>query len=155
MRISTKGHYAVQAIVDIALRKEKTPVSLSLIAERQELSQNYLEQLFVKLRKAKLVKSVRGPGGGYMLARPAESITIGEIFSAVDESLVLTECADIGAVANGKLCAKANECVTQALWSKLCQHFNDILYSITIEDVIKGEVDFPQISHGAAVRAIY
>ena len=142
MKISTKGHYAVQAIVDIALRSEDTPVSLSMIAGRQELSQNYLEQLFVKLRKANLVKSVRGPGGGYLLSRPSNRITIGDIFDAVDENLVLTECVDDHEPSGVRHCSKADDCKTQALWSKLCQHFVDLLHSITIEDVIKGDFDF-------------
>jgi len=152
VKISTKGHYAVHAIVDLAARREETTVSLSVIAERQGLSQNYLEQLFVKLRKAGLVKSVRGPGGGYLLTKAPSLITIGEIFSAVDESLVLTECAEGGV--DKELCSRASECVTQSLWSRLCHHFNDLLYSITIEDVLKGEFDFSHTS-GRPARAAY
>ncbi|MGK7344423.1 MAG: Rrf2 family transcriptional regulator [Candidatus Nitrospinota bacterium M3_3B_026] len=143
MRISTKGHYAVQAIVDIAMKGGGAPVSLGLIAQRQELSQNYLEQLFVKLRKADLVRSVRGPGGGYMLARGPSQITIGQIFAAVDESLTLIECAGETAAGEEGFCSRADDCVTQALWSKLCQHFNSLLFSITINDVIRGEIELP------------
>lgn len=142
MRISTKGHYAVQAIVDIAMTGGGAPVSLGVIAQRQELSQNYLEQLFVKLRKAGLVRSVRGPGGGYTLSRDPSAITIGEIFAAVEESLTLIECA--GEEMPGEsLCSRADDCVTQSLWSKLCQSFNSLLFSITISDVIRGEIEFP------------
>lgn len=140
MKISTKGHYAVQALVDMASQPANAPISLSVIAERQELSQNYLEQLFVKLRKARLVASVRGPGGGYLLARPASEITIGDVFTAVDENLIFTECADHTSDI-GQPCSKAKDCRTQTLWAKLCQHFNDMLYSITIEDVVKGNID--------------
>ena len=140
MRISTKGHYAVQALVDMASLHRTSPVTLGMIAERQGLSQNYLEQLFVKLRKAELVKSVRGPGGGYLLARPAGKISIGDVFSAVDESLIFIECADEENQLK-KPCAKSKDCVTQAFWAKLCQHFNSLVFSVSIEDVVEGNVD--------------
>ncbi|MBI5815701.1 MAG: Rrf2 family transcriptional regulator [Nitrospinae bacterium] len=152
MRISTKGHYAVQAMVDLAAQSGEAPVSLGVIAERQELSQNYLEQLFVKLRKSSLVKSSRGPGGGYILARPADHITIGQIFDAVDESMVLTECVDGGSAA-GPACAKSSACRTQALWAKLGSHFNELVRSITLKDVLEGEYDLPRPSAGHAARA--
>ena len=142
MKISTKGHYAVQAIVDIAAQSRNEPVSLSVIAERQGLSQNYLEQLFVKLRKAGLVKSVRGPGGGYLLGRAPSSVTIGEIFEAVDENLTLTDCVDS---TDAPGCDRSSGCLTQALWSRLCHHLNELLYSITITDVVKGELDMKRL----------
>ncbi|MDH4184682.1 MAG: Rrf2 family transcriptional regulator [Nitrospinota bacterium] len=140
MRISTKGHYAVQALVDIASARDEAPVTLGMIAERQGLSQNYLEQLFVKLRKADLVKSIRGPGGGYLLAKSPSRISIGEVFMAVDESLEITECAEdrSGAI---NPCSKAKDCRTQNFWSKLRQHFNDLLFSVSIEDVAEGRVE--------------
>jgi len=140
MRISTKGHYAVQAMVDMTTCQAEAPVPLGMIAERQGLSQNYLEQLFVKLRKANLVKSVRGPGGGYYLAKAPGQITIGDVFAAVDESLIITECADEKSLME-KPCSKSKDCVTQAFWAKLCQHFNDLLFSVSIEDVVEGKVD--------------
>ncbi|VAX24831.1 Iron-sulfur cluster regulator IscR [hydrothermal vent metagenome] len=149
MKISTKGHYAVQSLVDIATQPDKAPVSLGEIALRQELSQNYLEQLFVKLRKANLVKSVRGPGGGYLLAKPATQITIGDIFLAVDESLVLTDCVDEGGGGDIPNCSKANDCKTQTLWAHLGQHFNDILYSTTLTNVMAGDYDFSRARAGA------
>ena len=152
MKISTKGHYAVQALVDIASQAKNTPVSLGVIAGRQELSQNYLEQLFVKLRKAKLVTSVRGPGGGYMLSMPAEMISIGDVFGAVEETLIFTECAD-GSSHNGHQCSKAHDCRTQMLWAKLCQHFNELLSSITIDDVVNGNIDIAQIPTSSAIGA--
>lgn len=149
MRISTKGHYAVQALVDMASQSDGTPISLAVIAERQSLSQNYLEQLFVKLRKADLVKSVRGPGGGYLLSRPPSAIAIGEIFSAVDESLSLIECASETHSPHPLPCSRSGECRTQALWARLCQHVNDLLYSITIADVVNGDIDFYARAYGA------
>lgn len=145
MKISTKGHYAVQALVDITAQDRSGPVSLSDIAGRQNLSQNYLEQLFVKLRKAALVKSVRGPGGGYLVARSPATITIGEIFEAVEESIALTDCVDIAGVDTAN-CALSCDCKTQALWSKLCQHFNDIIYSITLADVASGDYEIQKIT---------
>ncbi len=150
MRISTKGHYAVQALVVIAARPEKKPVSLAVIAEEQGLSQNYLEQLFVKMRKAGLVKSVRGPGGGYLIARSPSSITIGEVFAAVDESLILTECAE----ENPHGCNDAEDSRTRNLWQKLCHHFNELLYSITIDHVVKGDVKLPRIGAPAPGVAV-
>ncbi len=140
MKISTRGHYAVQALVDIASQPDKSPVSLSVIAARQELSQNYLEQLFVKLRKKGLVRSIRGPGGGYLLARLATEISIGDVFEAVDESLVITECATYADSVKHP-CSKASDCRTQSLWAKLCNHFNDLLFSISIDDVVNGNID--------------
>ena len=145
MKISTKGHYAVQALVDIVLQEAIGPVSLADIAQRQNLSQNYLEQLFVKLRKAELVKSVRGPGGGYLVSRPPEDVTIGQIFEAVDENIALTDCAHIDG-ASQDICSLSNDCKTQALWSMLCQHFNDLLYSISLADVINGDFHLPETS---------
>ena len=136
----------MQALVDMASRHESSPIALSAIASRQDISQNYLEQLFVKLRKAGLVRSVRGPGGGYLLSRSPMVITIGDIFQAVDESLVITECADEKSQ-SGHNCAKIHECSTQALWAALCHHFNELLFSITIDDVTKGAVNIaPGIS---------
>ncbi|MBI4829211.1 MAG: Rrf2 family transcriptional regulator [Nitrospinae bacterium] len=143
MKISTRGHYAVQALVDMALNSGGAPTPLSVIAERQELSQNYLEQLFVKLRKAGLVRSVRGPGGGYLLDRPQELITIGDIFSAVEETLIITDCADKASAGSGQPCARASECRTQTLWARLCQHFNELLFAITLDDVAQGRIDLP------------
>ncbi len=148
MKISTKGHYAVQAMVDLAACEGAGPVCLSMIAERQGLSQNYLEQLFVKLRKAGLVKSVRGPGGGYTLGKTAETISIGEIFAAVEESLVLIDCVDTSGLPDHVTCDKSSGCLTQTLWARLCHHFNDLMYSVTLGDVLRGEFDFPAIAHG-------
>jgi len=140
MKISTRGHYAVQALVDIASQPDNSPVSLSVIAVRQELSQNYLEQLFVKLRKKGLVRSIRGPGGGYLLAHLATDISIGDVFEAVDESLVITECASHENSVKHP-CSRVNDCRTQALWAKLCNHFNNLLFSISIDDVVNGNID--------------
>src|SRR6201997_2941560 len=92
MRLTTKGRFAVTAMIDLALRQEQGPVTLAAISERQRISLSYLEQLFGKLRRHKLVTSVRGPGGGYNLARTPQSITVAEVISAVDEPLDATQC---------------------------------------------------------------
>ena len=138
----------------MAGQHNNNPISLGVIAERQDLSQNYLEQLFIKLRKGNLVKSVRGPGGGYMLAKEASNITIGEVFSAVDESIVITECAEHH-TESSRACAKLHDCRTQILWAKLMQHYNYLLYSITIDDVVKGKLDFPYVGLDGPPGAIH
>jgi len=130
MKISTKGHYAVQALVDLAMQSGNLPVPLSNISLRQDISLNYLEQLFFKLRRADLVKSVRGPGGGYRLAKPASKVTIGEIFGAVDENIVLTECVE-----DLDICSKTKNCLTQALWRKISASLKKTLFSITLSEV--------------------
>ncbi len=132
MKISTKGHYAVQAMVDLASQTAGAPVSLASISSRQDISLNYLEQLFLKLRKAKLVKSVRGPGGGYLLAKEAVEISIGEIFEAVDENIILSDCLDDTAHA---VCSKTQNCLTQLLWSRITDSLKKTLYSISLSEV--------------------
>jgi len=93
MRLTTKGRFAVTAMVDLSMRQTRGPVTLAAISERQHISLSYLEQLFGKLRRAKLVNSVRGPGGGYNLAKPISDITVAEIIAAVDEPIDATQCA--------------------------------------------------------------
>ena len=130
MKISTKGHYAVQAMVDLATQRDNIPVSLASISLRQDISLSYLEQLFFKLRKAKLVKSVRGPGGGYLLAKSFSEVTIGEIFCAVDENIILTDCLE-----DSEICSKTQKCVTQLLWRKVSESLQKTLFSITLDEV--------------------
>jgi len=131
MKISSRGHYAVQAMVDLATQPSNFPVPLSNISLRQDISLNYLEQLFLKLRKAKLVKSVRGPGGGYLLARSPSKISIGEVFAAVDENIMLADClAD-----SPTTCSKTQKCLTQLLWRKVTVALKTTLYSITLDEV--------------------
>ena len=127
MKMSTKGRYAVMAMIDIASQPTASPVSLAEIAERQDISQEYLEQLFGKLRKAGLVDSVRGPGGGYRLARPVASIIL-----AVDEPLRVTRCE--GDAVDG--CVKGERCCAHDLWSSLGRQMMYFLASITLEDVV-------------------
>lgn len=133
MKLSTKGRYAVMAMSDIALHSDGTPVSLSMVAQRQEISQEYLEQLFAKLRKAGLVNSVRGPGGGYLLSRSADEIVVAEIVLAADEPLTVTRCQDGDAVTG---CIGGEKCVTHELWASLGRQIYGFLAAITLGDVV-------------------
>jgi Rrf2 family iron-sulfur cluster assembly transcriptional regulator len=133
MKMSTKGRYGVMAMIDIATHSAGLPVSLAEIAERQDISQEYLEQLFGKLRKARLVESARGPGGGYRLARPAAEVMVAEIVEAVDEPLRVTRCD--GDAVEG--CVKGERCCAHDLWSSLGRQMMHFLASITLEDVVE------------------
>jgi Rrf2 family iron-sulfur cluster assembly transcriptional regulator len=139
MRLSTKGRYAVMAMVDLAKHGGRVcgPVCLAQIAERQEISLAYLEQLFAKLRKGGLVKSVRGPGGGYLLGRPAEEMRIADIILAVDEPIRATRCSP-GATL-GCLGTKAR-CLTHDLWAELGNQIHLFLSSVSLADVVEGRV---------------
>lgn len=130
MRLTTKGRYAVTAMLDLALHARHEPVSLADISERQSISVSYLEQLFAKLRKSELVSSVRGPGGGYQLAREGGNIFIAEIIDAVDESLDATRCGGKGD------CQQGMTCLTHELWSDLSQQLHGFLAGISLQDLV-------------------
>ncbi len=130
MRMSTKAQYAVRAMVNLNLHSEGQPVSLRDISLRESISLTYLEQLFVKLRRGEIVKSVRGPGGGYLLARPAKDIQVDEIIDSVEESLVPVSCMD---QKNG--CACEDQCVTHNVWHGLGEKIRQFLSSITLDDL--------------------
>jgi len=132
MKLSTKGRYAVMAMIDIGQRSGGRPVSLAEIADRQDISQEYLEQLFAKLRKAGLVESARGPGGGYRLARNSSEIPVADIITAVDEPLRVTRCE--GDAIDG--CVKGERCCAHDLWSSLGRQMMYFLASITLDDVV-------------------
>lgn len=137
MRLSTKGRYAVMAMADLASQPSGKPVALADIASRQEISLSYLEQLFGKLRKGTLVKSVRGPGGGYLLARPGFDIRISDIILAVDEPIQATRCTP-GSPAgchNNK-----GRCMTHDLWEELSNQIYLYLSSVTLDDVVERKV---------------
>jgi Rrf2 family iron-sulfur cluster assembly transcriptional regulator len=131
MKMSTKGRYAIMAMIDIGQNSQGNPVSLSEIADRQDISQEYLEQLFSKLRRCGLVESSRGPGGGYKLARDASEIAVSDIIQAVDEALRVTRCS--GDAVEG--CVKGQPCSAHDLWSSLGRQMMHFLGSITLEDV--------------------
>ncbi len=136
MRLSTRGRYAVMAIVDLAKLSNEGPISMSSISERQEISLSYLEQLFNKLRRAGLVKSVRGPAGGYVLARPSHDIRISEIVLAVDEDIKATRCSS---VITGGCMSKKARCLVHDLWEGLGGQVYNYLNSISLEDVLLGK----------------
>ena len=136
MRLSTKGRYAVMAMADLAGRGGTRAVTLSDIAARQDISLPYLEQLFARLRRRGLVKSVRGPGGGYRLARTAAETPVAEIVEAVDEPLEAVRCTS---AAQG--CMPGGErCVTHDLWDDLGRHIHDYLSSVSLDDVVSGRL---------------
>jgi Rrf2 family iron-sulfur cluster assembly transcriptional regulator len=137
MRLSTKGRYAVMAMADLARREHEAAraVALADIAARQEISLSYLEQLFARLRRKGLVKSARGPGGGYRLARTADATTIADIVHAVDEPLRATRCG------HGRGCMmKGERCLTHDLWADLGDRIEDYLASVSLADVVGGRL---------------
>ena len=139
MRLSTKGRYAVMAMADLARRQDEPcrAVALADIAQRQEISLSYLEQLFARLRRKGLVQSARGPGGGYRLTRTADETSIAEIVLAVDEPLRATRCAGHA----GKGCmTKGERCLTHDLWEEMGNQIHDYLASISLADVVAGRV---------------
>ena len=136
MRLTTKGRFAVTAMVDLAMSGGTGPVTLGGISERQRISLSYLEQLFGKLRRSSLVTSVRGPGGGYLLAKPASDISVGEIILAVDEPIDATQC---GGKEN---CHDEQKCITHDLWMDLNRHIFEYLGSVILSELVsksKGE----------------
>jgi Rrf2 family transcriptional regulator, iron-sulfur cluster assembly transcription factor len=137
MRLTTKGRFAVTAMVDLALRQNRGPVTLAAISERQHISLSYLEQLFGKLRRAALVSSVRGPGGGYNLAQPPASISVADIVSAVDEAIDATQC---GGKEN---CHDDKRCMTHDLWATLNEKMQEYLSSVTLADLVAHQAGKP------------
>jgi Rrf2 family iron-sulfur cluster assembly transcriptional regulator len=145
MKLSTKGRYAMVALADIALQPADKLVSLGDIAERQSLSLPYLEQLFVKLRRAKLVTSVRGPGGGYRLARPASDIRVVEVLGAVDETV---NAMHKGAGASGGASGSRAQSLTNRLWEGLSAHVYVFLHQTRLSDVVKNDLaPCPAVPH--------
>lgn len=130
MRLTTKGRYAVTAMLDLVLHSQNTPVTLTEIATRQTISLSYLEQLFSRLRKADLVKGVRGPGGGYRIRQTPDLISIASIIEAVNEPIDSTKC---GGEEN---CQHDSICLTHDLWAGLSDHIQDYLSQITLADLI-------------------
>lgn len=133
MRLTTKGRYAVTAMLDLAFHSQTTPVTLTEIAARQSISLSYLEQLFARLRKAEIVKGLRGPGGGYKLNRSAWDINIAEIILAVDEQVDATKC---GGKAN---CQNSQPCLTHNLWTGLSIQIHDYLQGISLGTLLEDQ----------------
>ena len=150
MRLTTKGRYAVTAMLDLAIHRGSGPIALADIAQRQGISLSYLEQLFSRLRKRSLVSSVRGPGGGYNLARNASDIFIAEVIAAVDENVDTTRC---GGAHN---CQNEGPCLTHDLWHDLSTRIYDYLNRISLQDLVdrKGVQDVAkrEVRPGQEVR---
>lgn len=143
MRLTTKGRYAVTAMLDLALNQGSGPIALADIARRQSISLSYLEQLFARLRKRSLVSSVRGPGGGYNLARRACEIHVAEVIAAVDENVDTTKC---GGAHN---CQNDGPCLTHDLWHDLSDRIYDYLSHISLQDLVDRRQQ-REDAHGAA-----
>lgn len=131
MRLTTKGRYAVTAMLDLAIHHDHGPITLADISQRQGISLSYLEQLFSKLRRNGLVDSARGPGGGYRLSRSSDQITVAEVIIAVDENVDATRCKGM------KNCKDDQPCLTHELWSDLSQQIRSFLSSITLAQVVE------------------
>jgi Rrf2 family iron-sulfur cluster assembly transcriptional regulator len=140
MRLTTKGRFAVTAMVDLAMSGGERPVTLGDISERQKISLSYLEQLFGKLRRKELVSSVRGPGGGYRLTRPTQDVSVGEIILAVDEPIDATQCG------GRENCRDDQKCITHDLWTELNRHIFDYLNSVSLRDLVNKQKDKAQTS---------
>ena len=136
MQMSTRGRYAVMAMTELAGQADARAVSLAIIADRQQISKPYLEQLFSAMRKRGLVISVRGPGGGYRLARPASDLSVADVVSAVDEPLRATRCTT-----GGTGCMKGGaRCLTHDLWEETGRQVRDYLSGVTLADVLAGRL---------------
>lgn len=131
MKLTTKGRYAVTAMLDLALNNDSGPVTLADISARQGISLSYLEQLFSRLRKKGLVVSTRGPGGGYNLARAATSVAVGEVVDAVDEPVDATRCGGAGN------CQNQQRCLTHDLWTELSEQIRDFLMRVTLGELME------------------
>ncbi|HUH93547.1 MAG TPA: Fe-S cluster assembly transcriptional regulator IscR [Casimicrobiaceae bacterium] len=131
MRLTTKGRFAVTAMIDVAMHNGDGPVTLAGVSDRQKISLSYLEQLFGKLRRAGLVDSVRGPGGGYNLARAPHGVSVADIITAVDEPIDATQC---GGKEN---CLDDKRCMTHELWASLNAHIFSFLSSVSLEQLVR------------------
>ena len=155
MRLTTKGRFAVTAMIDLALRQQSGPVTLSAISQRQNISLSYLEQLFGKLRRHELVESVRGPGGGYTLAGLARTITVADIIFAVDEPIDATSCGGKTDCTTGTD-GKPGICMTHELWSTLNRKMVDFLDSVALQDLVDQQrlrqIQEASQANGAGVR---
>ncbi|MGB1879121.1 MAG: Fe-S cluster assembly transcription factor [Gammaproteobacteria bacterium] len=137
MRLTTRGRYAVTAMLDLALHFERGPVSLAAIAERQGISQSYLEQLFARLRRNGLVDGMRGPGGGYKLGRPGGEISVADVIDAVNETVDATRCG------GQRNCQGEHRCLTHDLWEELSCQIREFLGNVTLENLVQSKTTHP------------
>lgn len=138
MKLSTKGRYGLRAMIDLAEHAEKEPVSISSISQRQGISERYLEQLMAKLKKAGLVRSVRGAGGGYVVGRSTDEISAGDILRALEGDLEAAACA---AFHDGGICEAKDICVTRYVWQKINESIKDTVDNICLSDLVKESRD--------------
>lgn len=134
MRLTTKGRFAVTAMIDLGMHQQRGPVTLAGISERQKISLSYLEQLFGRLRRQGIVDSVRGPGGGYTMARPMMEISVADIIRAVDEPIDATQCGGLGN------CHGDHECMTHELWTKLNEHIYRYLDAVDLASLVETQL---------------
>ena len=134
MRLTTKGRYAVTAVLDLALHQDEGPVSLAAISERQDISLSYLEQLFAKLRRNSIVSSTRGPGGGYKLTNNVDEVSVSDIILAVDESCKVVDCGDSDGCNHSDY-----QCLTHDLWQELSNEIRTFLDGITLSEIMTQE----------------
>lgn len=130
MQITTKARYAITAMLDLASNENNKPINLGVISKRQNISLSYLGQIFAKLRRQNLVRSVRGPGGGYLLNNPMNEISINNIIEAIDENIDLSKCGGLGNCSNGK------KCISHNLWCEVSEQIRDFLINKTLGQVI-------------------
>jgi Rrf2 family transcriptional regulator, cysteine metabolism repressor len=130
MKLSTKGRYGVRAMVALASSYGSTPISIKTISKKENLSEYYLEQLFSPLRRANLIRSIRGAQGGYVLCKAPSEITVGDIMTVLEGPIEVADCID------GIGCASEHDCTTKALWAKIKKSIDDVLNSITLQDIV-------------------
>lgn len=137
MRVTTKGRYALRAIVNLAKNSDGKPVSIKRISQDEEISADFLEQIFFRLKNAGLIRSVRGPGGGFLLDRPAASISMQDIFLAVGEGVNLTPCITCKESSTSNRCAREEKCLVHAVWNKVSGEVSQILRDYTVELILE------------------
>jgi Rrf2 family protein len=138
MKLSTKGRYGVKAVVELAINYGGEPLSIKKISESESISENYLEQLFSSLRKADLIKSIRGAQGGYVLNKAPKDITIAELMNALEGPIEIADCVEDGS------CDNTDCCATRLLWSKIKKSIDDVLESITLQDIVDDNLRIKQ-----------
>lgn len=148
MRLTTKGRFAVTAMIDLTLRQHEGPVTLAGISERQQISLSYLEQLFGKLRRAGLVSSVRGPGGGYRLTMSPEAVSVASIIHAVDESLDATQCGGLGNCGG-----EQRECMTHDLWTNLNKKMFEYLEAVNLAELVAQQISKQQAASATSATS--
>lgn len=148
MKLSTKGRYGLRALIDLAQYSEIEPVSISSIALRQDISEKYLEQLMTLLKKAGIIKSIRGASGGYILARDAKDISVGDVLRALEGSLELVECPAFG---ESESCEAAGGCVTKYVWKKINESIDQTVNEMKIDELVQESKKIKEVPSGVKV----